>query len=217
MGQGKKVIPEVSNLIVPGPQSMISSRTKVFLKLQARQALRASTDFYAEALGRRSDRQLHGQCMFEHNKEQQKELDSQMSNARMVGALAEVQGKYGEEAASNMKDTAAFISGIDENIGKGLQDALSGNLGTDAAQQFAISAGEMGDQAVRQLRNGEISAAEASAMIQEGLKKTADNFGGSAGLGKLAGLGTPIENSILGLQKFSARADLSAADFQKVH
>jgi hypothetical protein len=47
------------------------------------------------------------------------------------------------------------------------------------------------------------------------LKKTADNFGGSAGLGKLAGLGTPIENSILGLQKFSARADLSAADFQK--
>ena len=147
--------------------------------------------------------------------EQQKELDSQMSNARMVGALAEVQGKYGEEAASNMKDTAAFISGIDENIGKGLQDALSGNLGTDAAQQFAISAGEMGDQAVRQLRNGEISAAEASAMIQQGLKKTADNFGGSAGLGKLAGLGTPIENSILGLQKFSARADLSAADFQK--
>jgi hypothetical protein len=147
--------------------------------------------------------------------EQQKELDSQMSNARMVGALAEVQGKYGEEAASNMKDTAAFISGIDENIGKGLQDALSGNLGTDAAQQFAISAGEMGDQAVKQLRNGEISAAEASAMIQQGLKKTADNFGGSAGLGKLAGLGTPIENSILGLQKFSARADLSAADFQK--
>ena len=147
--------------------------------------------------------------------EQQKELDSQMSNARMVGALAEVQGKYGEVAASNMKDTAAFISGIDENIGKGLQDALSGNLGTDAAQQFAISAGEMGDQAVKQLRNGEISAAEASAMIQQGLKKTADNFGGSAGLGKLAGLGTPIENSILGLQKFSARADLSAADFQK--
>ena len=52
MGQGKKVIAEVSKLIVPGPQSMISSRTKVFLKLQARQALRASTDFYAEALGR---------------------------------------------------------------------------------------------------------------------------------------------------------------------
>ena len=147
--------------------------------------------------------------------EQQKELDSQMSNARMVGALAEVQGKYGEEAASNMKDTAAFISGIDENIGKGLQDALSGNDGTDAAQQFKIAAGAMGAEAVNQLRNGEISAAEASAMIQKGLKKTADNFGGSGGLGKLAGLGTPIENSILGLQKFSARADLSAADFQK--
>jgi hypothetical protein len=148
--------------------------------------------------------------------EQQKELDSQMSNARMVGALAEVQGKHGEKAASNMKDTAAFISGIDENIGKGLQDALSGNDGTDAAQQFKIAAGAMGAEAVNQLRNGEISAAEASAMIQKGLKKTADNFGGPGGLGKLAGLGTPIENSILGLQKFSARADLSANDFQKV-
>lgn len=52
MGKGKKVMPEASDLIVPGPQSMISSRTKVFLKLQARQALRASTDFYSEALGR---------------------------------------------------------------------------------------------------------------------------------------------------------------------
>ena len=147
--------------------------------------------------------------------EQQKELDSQMSNARMVGALAEVQGKYGEVAASNMKDTAAFISGIDENIGKGLQDALSGNLGTEAAQQFAISAGEQGAMAVDMLRKGQISTAEASAMISSGLKKTADNFGGPAGLGKLAGLGTPIENSILGLQKFSSRAELSAADFQK--
>ena len=147
--------------------------------------------------------------------EQQKELDSQMSNARMVGALAEVQGKYGEVAASNMKDTAAFISGIDENIGKGLQDALSGNLGTEAAQQFAISAGEQGSMAVDMLRKGQISTAEASAMIQSGLKKTADNFGGPAGLGKLAGLGTPIENSILGLQKFSARAEVSADDFQK--
>ena len=147
--------------------------------------------------------------------EQQKELDSQMSNARMVGALAEVQGKYGEVAASNMKDTAAFISGIDENIGKGLQDALSGNLGTEAAQQFAISAGEQGSMAVDMLRKGQISTAEASAMITSGLKKTADNFGGPGGLGKLAGLGTPIENSILGLQKFSSRAELSAADFQK--
>ena len=52
MGKGKKVMPESSDLIVPGPQSMISSRTKVFLKLQARQALGASTDFYSEALGR---------------------------------------------------------------------------------------------------------------------------------------------------------------------
>jgi hypothetical protein len=192
--------------------------TANYIKLQARQGNiegRSSRDLaqgsaeYIKRLTALS--RLTGKSV----EEQQKELDSQMSNARMVGALAEVQGKYGEEAASNMKDTAAFISGIDENIGKGLQDALSGNLGTDAAQQFAISAGEMGDQAVKQLRNGEISAAEASAMIQQGLKKTADNFGGSAGLGKLAGLGTPIENSILGLQKFSARADLSAADFQK--
>lgn len=52
MGEGKKVILEASDLIVPGPQSMIACRTKVFLKLQARQALRKSTKFYSEALGR---------------------------------------------------------------------------------------------------------------------------------------------------------------------
>jgi hypothetical protein len=192
--------------------------TANYIKLQARQGNiegRSSQDLaqgsaeYIKRLTALS--RLTGKSV----EEQQKELDSQMSNARMVGALAEVQGKYGEVAASNMKDTAAFISGIDENIGKGLQDALSGNLGTEAAQQFAISAGEQGSMAVDMLRKGQISTAEASAMIQSGLKKTADNFGGPAGLGKLAGLGTPIENSILGLQKFSARAEVSAADFQK--
>lgn len=192
--------------------------TANYIKLQARQGNiegRSSQDLaqgsaeYIKRLTALS--RLTGKSV----EEQQKELDSQMSNARMVGALAEVQGKYGEVAASNMKDTAAFISGIDENIGKGLQDALSGNLGTEAAQQFAISAGEQGSMAVDMLRKGQISTAEASAMITQGLKKTADNFGGPAGLGKLSGLGTPIENSILGLQKFSSRAELSAADFQK--
>ena len=192
--------------------------TANYIKLQARQGNvegRSSRDLaqgsaeYIKRLTALS--RLTGKSV----EEQQKELDSQLSNARMVGALAEVQGKYGEKAAANMKDTAAFISGIDENIGKGLQDALSGNLGTDAAQQFAISAGEQGAMAVDMLRKGQISTAEASAMIQSGLKKTADNFGGPAGLGKLAGLGTPIENSILGLQKFASRADVSANDFQK--
>jgi hypothetical protein len=192
--------------------------TANYIKLQARQGNvegRSSRDLaqgsaeYIKRLTALS--RLTGKSV----EEQQKELDSQLSNARMVGALAEVQGKYGEKAASNMKDTAAFISGIDENIGKGLQDALSGNLGTEAAQQFAISAGEQGAMAVDMLRKGQISTAEASAMIQGGLKKTADNFGGPAGLGKLAGLGTPIENSILGLQKFATRADVSANDFQK--
>lgn len=192
--------------------------TANYIKLQARQGNiegRSSRDLaqgsaeYIKRLTALS--RLTGKSV----EEQQKELDSQLSNARMVGALAEVQAKYGEEAASNMQATASFISGIDENIGKGLQDALSGNLGTDDAQQFAISAGEAGERAVAMLRKGEISSAEAATMIQDGLKKTADNFGGPAGLGKLAGLNTPIENSIIGLQKFSARADLSAADFQK--
>ena len=192
--------------------------TANYIKLQARQGNiegRSSRDLaqgsaeYIKRLTALS--RLTGKSV----EEQQKELDSQLSNARMVGALAEVQGKFGREAAANMKDTAAFISGIDENIGKGLQDALSGNLGTEAAQQFAISAGEQGAMAVDMLRKGQISTAEASAMIQSGLKKTADDFGGPAGLGKLAGLGTPIENSILGLQKFSTRAEVSANDFQK--
>ena len=52
MGDGKKVMQVGSDLIVPGPQSVIASRAKVFLKFQARQALSAATDHYAEALGR---------------------------------------------------------------------------------------------------------------------------------------------------------------------
>lgn len=192
--------------------------TANYIKLQARQGNiegRSARDLaqgsaeYAKRLTALS--RLTGKSV----EEQQKELDDQLRNARMVGALAEVQGKFGKEAAANMRDTAAFISGIDENIGKGLQDALAGNLGTDAAQEFAVAAGEQGAMAVDMLRKGQISTAEASAMIQQGLKKTADNFGGPGGLGKLAGLGTPIENSIIGLQKFSTRANISADDITK--
>lgn len=192
--------------------------TANYIKLQARQGNiegRSARDLaqgsaeYAKRLTALS--RLTGKSV----EEQQKELDDQLRNARMVGALAEVQGKFGKEAAANMRDTAAFISGIDENIGKGLQDALAGNLGTEAAQEFAVAAGEQGAMAVDMLRKGQISTAEASAMIQAGLKKTADNFGGPGGLGKLAGLGTPIENSIIGLQKFSTRANISADDITK--
>ena len=91
--------------------------TANYIKLQARQGNvegRSSRDLaqgsaeYIKRLTALS--RLTGKSV----EEQQKELDSQLSNARMVGALAEVQGKYGEKAASNMKDTAAVISGIDE-------------------------------------------------------------------------------------------------------
>ena len=149
--------------------------------------------------------------------EQQKELDKQMSNARMVGAIAEVQAKFGEKAASSMKDTAAGISGIlGDDFGKGLQDALAGNLGTESAQGFARAAGQMGQQAVDLLRKGEISSAEAQAMILKGTKKVADDLGGPAGLGRIAGLGTAFEPMILGMQKASMLQGKSAGEIEKL-
>lgn len=149
--------------------------------------------------------------------EQQKELDKQMSNARMVGAVAEVQRKFGEKAASNMKDTAAGIAGIlGDDFGKGLQDALAGNLGTESAQGFARAAGEMGAQAVDLLKKGKISAAEAQAMILEGTKKTAASLGGPEGLGRIAGMGTAFEPMILGMQKAAMMNNKGADDIGKL-
>ena len=146
--------------------------------------------------------------------EQQKAMDEQMRNVRMAAAVADVQSRLGDDAATAMKNTTAAITSMAPNIGKGLQDALSGNLGTQAAQEFQLAAGEMGAQAVDMLRNGKISQEQATAMIQEGVKKQAEAIGGPATIGAVAGLGTAFDNVLGDMLNMGQRTTLTATQIE---
>jgi len=148
--------------------------------------------------------------------EAQKAMDEQMRNVRLAAAVAEVQATAGKEAADAMSGTALAITKIDPNIGKGLQDALAGNLGTEAAQQFQLASGEMGAQAVELLRNGKVSQEEAIAMISQGVEKQAEAIGGPRTIGAIAGLGTAFDAVLPGMLAFKQRANLSAEELAKL-
>lgn len=148
--------------------------------------------------------------------EQQKAMDEQMRNVRMAAAVADVQNRLGDEAAKNMKGTTAAITAMAPNVGKGLQDALSGNLGTQAAQEFQLAAGEMGAQAVDMLRNGKISQEEATAMIQQGVKQQAQALGGPGGIGAIAGMGTAFDNVLGDMLAMGQRTTLTADEMAKL-
>jgi len=148
--------------------------------------------------------------------EAQKAMDEQMRNVRLAAAVAEVQATAGKEAADAMSGTALAITKIDPNIGKGLQDALAGNLGTEAAQQFQLASGEMGAQAVELLRNGKVSQEEAIAMISQGVEKQAEAIGGARTIGAIAGLGTAFDAVLPGMLAFKQRANLSAEELAKL-
>ena len=148
--------------------------------------------------------------------EAQKAMDEQMRNVRLAAAVAEVQATAGKEAADAMSGTALAITKIDPNIGKGLQDALAGNLGTEAAQQFQLASGEMGAQAVELLRNGKVSQEEAIAMISQGVERQAEAIGGPRTIGAIAGLGTAFDAVLPGMLAFKQRANLSAEELAKL-
>ena len=148
--------------------------------------------------------------------EAQKAMDDQMRNVRLAAAVAEVQATAGKEAADAMSGTALAITKIDPNIGKGLQDALAGNLGTEAAQQFQLASGEMGAQAVELLRNGKVSQEEAIAMISQGVERQAEAIGGPRTIGAIAGLGTAFDAVLPGMLAFKQRANLSAEELAKL-
>ena len=134
--------------------------------------------------------------------EQQKELDAMMSNTRMVGAMADATAKFGPKAADKMADTAAGIAGLlGQDAAKGVQDALAGNLGTANAQILSMSGGPKAMEAIDKLRNNQISAANAQALIIEGFAETGKKMGGPGTLGAIGGLNTVIEAGIAPMQK----------------
>ena len=147
--------------------------------------------------------------------EQQKELDAMMSNTRMVGAMADATAKFGPEAADKMADTAAGIAGLlGQDAAKGVQDALAGNLGTANAQILSMSGGPKAMEAIDKLRNNQISAAEAQALIVKGFAETGKKMGGPGTLGAIGGLNTVIEAGIAPMQKAMMLQNKSAEELQ---
>ena len=147
--------------------------------------------------------------------EQQKELDAMMSNTRMVGAMADATAKFGPEAADKMADTAAGIAGLlGQDAAKGVQDALAGNLGTANAQILSMSGGPKAMEAIDKLRNNQISAADAQALIVKGFAETGKKMGGPGTLGAIGGLNTVIEAGIAPMQKAMMLQNKSAEELQ---
>ena len=153
--------------------------------------------------------------------DQQAIMDAQTRNIRLMGAAADIQerlgGDEGRRAALAMQTTSAAIETVaSKEIADGLRDAMAGNLGTEAAQGFVLAAGQEGVAAVAALRAGTMSDLDATALIMQGINNRFDSLGGSAGIARLVGLGTPLDAVFEGMFNVSQRANLTADDLEKL-
>jgi len=149
--------------------------------------------------------------------DQQAIMDAQTRNIRLMGAAADIQerlgGEEGKRAALAMQTTSAAIETVaSKEIADGLRDAMAGNLGTEAAQGFVLAAGQEGVAAVAALRAGTISDLDATSLIMQGINNRFDSLGGSAGIARLVGLGTPMDAVFEGMFNVAQRANLTADD-----
>ena len=146
-------------------------------------------------------------------------MDAQTRNLRLMGAAAAIQERIGGEAgriaAQAMQTTSAAIESVaSTEIADGLRDAMAGNLGTEAAQGFVLAAGQEGVAAVAALRAGTISDLDATALIMQGINNRFDALGGSDGIARLVGLGTPMDAVFQGMFNVAQRADLTAINLK---
>ena len=149
--------------------------------------------------------------------DQQAIMDAQTRNIRLMGAAADIQerlgGEEGKRAALAMQTTSAAIETVaSKEIADGLRDAMAGNLGTEAAQGFVLAAGQEGVAAVAALRAGTISDLDATSLIMQGINNNFERLGGSAGIARLVGLGTPMDAVFEGMFNVAQRANLTADD-----
>ena len=148
--------------------------------------------------------------------EAEKELQGQLRNARFNGAVQELNEKIGQKAGRNVELAAATLTKQNEAIGKGFQDIMAGNALTDEAQGFILAAGERGQQAVAALQKGQISAAEATAEINRGMKERVEAMGGPGALAKIVGAGTAFDTIALGMLEANKRVIPTTAEIAKM-
>ena len=148
--------------------------------------------------------------------EAEKELQGQLRNARFNGAVQELNEKIGVKAGRNAELAAATLTKQNEAIGKGFQDIMAGNALTDEAQGFLLASGERGQQAVAALQKGQISAAEATAEINRGMKERVEAMGGPGALAKIVGAGTAFDTIALGMLEANKRVVPTTAEIAKM-
>jgi hypothetical protein len=148
--------------------------------------------------------------------EAEKELQGQLRNARFNGAVQELNEKIGKKAGRNAELAAMTLTKQNEAIGKGFQDIMAGNALTDEAQGFLLASGERGQQAVAALQKGQISAAEATAEINRGMKERVEAMGGPGALAKIVGAGTAFDTIALGMLEANKRVIPTTAEIAKM-
>ena len=148
--------------------------------------------------------------------EAEKELQGQLRNARFNGAVQDLNERIGLKAGRNAEIAAATLTKQNEAIGKGFQDIMAGNALTDEAQGFLLASGERGQQAVAALQKGQISAAEATAEINAGMKDRVEAMGGPGALAKIIGAGTAFDTVGLGMLEAYKRVVPTTAEIAKM-
>lgn len=148
--------------------------------------------------------------------EAEKELQGQLRNARFNGAIQDINERVGLKAGRNVEMAAATLTKQNEAIGKGFQDIMAGNALTDEAQGFILAAGKKGQEAVDMLQKGQISAAEATVMINEGMKDRVEAMGGPGALAKIVGAGTAFDTIALGMLEANKRVVPTTTEIAKM-
>ena len=148
--------------------------------------------------------------------EAEKELQGQLRNARFNGAIQDINERVGLKAGRNVEQAGVILTKQNEAIGKGFQDIMAGNALTDEAQGFILAAGKKGQEAVDLLQKGQISAAEATTMINEGMKDRVEALGGPGALAKIVGAGTAFDTVALGMLEANKRVVPTTTEIAKM-
>ena len=148
--------------------------------------------------------------------EAEKELQGQLRNARFNGAIQDINERVGLKAGRNVEQAGVILTKQNEAIGKGFQDIMAGNALTDEAQGFILAAGKKGQEAVDMLQKGQISAAEATTMINEGMKDRVEALGGPGALAKIVGAGTAFDTVALGMLEANKRVVPTTTEIAKM-
>ena len=148
--------------------------------------------------------------------EAEKELQGQLRNARFNGAIQDINERVGLKAGKNVEQAGVILTKQNEAIGKGFQDIMAGNALTDEAQGFILAAGKKGQEAVDLLQKGQISAAEATTMINQGMKDRVQALGGPGALAKIVGAGTAFDTVALGMLEANKRVVPTTTEIAKM-